>query len=335
MEEFDRVRRLQQLPRLVGAAAFRSAAHSPGRRPGILGTLAVTSLGHGVVDGFHSNGGTTITLGLGRVAPRPVVRAGRVTVAPVMRLSLAFDHRVIDGAEAADVLGDLAAALTGFVADATPAGDEAGDTTSVGDPAAAGDSGPVPPAWRGRANSASPDGTRSMHDVAELKRYAEVHARAQRIHGFRDVLDRIDSDQPGGDGSWVREWRRSADALRERGQALAAVRHDTMARFPYVDSPARREAQDLAVATFERWSRDRGIEALEVLGPGGRIRCWTYGLSARRPRPLLLVCGGIVSTKEQWAPALAGLGRLGFAGVVTELPGVGENTLRYQEDAGG
>ncbi|MEU4746675.1 2-oxo acid dehydrogenase subunit E2, partial [Actinosynnema sp. NPDC023658] len=84
------------------------------RRPGLLGTFAVTSLGHRPVDGFHSVGGTTITLGLGRTADRPVVRDGVVAVAPVMRLNLAFDHRVVDGAEAADVLAEIRAGLQGF-----------------------------------------------------------------------------------------------------------------------------------------------------------------------------------------------------------------------------
>ena len=71
------------------------------------GTVAVTSLGHRDVDGFHSVGGTTVTIGVGRIVPRPVVRDGRVVVAPVLRLSLTFDHRVIDGAEAADVLTEV------------------------------------------------------------------------------------------------------------------------------------------------------------------------------------------------------------------------------------
>jgi pyruvate/2-oxoglutarate dehydrogenase complex dihydrolipoamide acyltransferase (E2) component len=39
------------------------------------------------------------------------VREGRIVVAPVLRLSLAFDHRVIDGAEAADVLTEVKEAL--------------------------------------------------------------------------------------------------------------------------------------------------------------------------------------------------------------------------------
>lgn len=41
--------------------------------------------------------GTTAILAVGRAEDAPVVRNGRVSVAPMMPLSLAFDHRVIDG----------------------------------------------------------------------------------------------------------------------------------------------------------------------------------------------------------------------------------------------
>ncbi|MRG85558.1 dihydrolipoamide acetyltransferase family protein [Salinibacillus xinjiangensis] len=39
-------------------------------------------------------------LGIGRIAEKPVVRDGEVVVAPVLALSLSFDHRMIDGATA-------------------------------------------------------------------------------------------------------------------------------------------------------------------------------------------------------------------------------------------
>jgi pyruvate dehydrogenase E2 component (dihydrolipoamide acetyltransferase) len=42
--------------------------------------------------------GNTAILSFGRAADRPVAREGRVEVAPVMPLSLSYDHRVIDGA---------------------------------------------------------------------------------------------------------------------------------------------------------------------------------------------------------------------------------------------
>ena len=114
LPEFAGARALHRLPWPLGAAASRLALGSLGRRPQVMGTFAVTSLGHRPVDGFQSVGGTTITLGLGRVVDRPVARDGQVVVAPIMRLSLAFDHRVIDGAEAADVLSDIKQGLEDF-----------------------------------------------------------------------------------------------------------------------------------------------------------------------------------------------------------------------------
>ncbi|MFE2410977.1 2-oxo acid dehydrogenase subunit E2 [Kitasatospora sp. NPDC059408] len=129
MAEFAKVRGLQRLPVAVGRLAYRLAARSLERRPELTGTFAVTSLGHRPVDGFHSVGGTTITLGVGRLADRPVVRDGRLAIAPVMRLSLSFDHRVIDGAQAADILTEIRAGLQEF-------GRETADRTAAGATAA-------------------------------------------------------------------------------------------------------------------------------------------------------------------------------------------------------
>ncbi|WDM16625.1 2-oxo acid dehydrogenase subunit E2 [Streptomyces lavenduligriseus] len=126
MAEFAPTRALQRLPWPLRTLAFRAGTRPLGRRPAVMGTFAVTSLGHRPVDGFYSVGGTTITLGLGSTADRPVVRDGRLGVAPLMRLSLTFDHRVIDGAEAADVLAEIKEGLESF----KDVGDEDVCTTS-------------------------------------------------------------------------------------------------------------------------------------------------------------------------------------------------------------
>jgi pyruvate dehydrogenase E2 component (dihydrolipoamide acetyltransferase) len=44
-------------------------------------------------------------LGLGKIEDRPVVRNGQIAIRKMMPLSLAFDHRVIDGVEAGRFLG--------------------------------------------------------------------------------------------------------------------------------------------------------------------------------------------------------------------------------------
>jgi pyruvate/2-oxoglutarate dehydrogenase complex dihydrolipoamide acyltransferase (E2) component len=41
-------------------------------------------------------------LSLGRVAERPVVRDGEITTAPTGYVAITFDHRVVDGARAAE-----------------------------------------------------------------------------------------------------------------------------------------------------------------------------------------------------------------------------------------
>ncbi|WP_102347092.1 dihydrolipoamide acetyltransferase family protein [Bacillus sp. Marseille-P3661] len=46
-------------------------------------------------------------LGIGRIAEKPVVRNGEIVVAPVLALSLSFDHRIIDGATAQNALNKI------------------------------------------------------------------------------------------------------------------------------------------------------------------------------------------------------------------------------------
>jgi len=46
-------------------------------------------------------------LGIGRIAEKPVVRDGEIVIAPVLALSLSFDHRIIDGATAQNALNQI------------------------------------------------------------------------------------------------------------------------------------------------------------------------------------------------------------------------------------
>ncbi|WP_053219814.1 dihydrolipoamide acetyltransferase family protein [Virgibacillus senegalensis] len=46
-------------------------------------------------------------LGIGRIAEKPIVRDGEIVVAPVLALSLSFDHRIVDGATAQMALNQI------------------------------------------------------------------------------------------------------------------------------------------------------------------------------------------------------------------------------------
>lgn len=46
-------------------------------------------------------------LGIGRIAQKPIVREGEIVIAPVLALSLSFDHRIVDGATAQLALNQI------------------------------------------------------------------------------------------------------------------------------------------------------------------------------------------------------------------------------------
>ncbi|WP_327371096.1 alpha/beta hydrolase [Streptomyces sp. NBC_01217] len=173
-----------------------------------------------------------------------------------------------------------------------------------------------------------------MDHLEELKEFARLHARGQGMtaeHATR-VLARITNDTTGDPDSWAAVWTAEGRAAADHGDLLDACRHYALARFPYHADADRLRAQRLCVDTFDQWRRDQdGVERLEFDHSDGTVAAWAAGLD--RSRPLLVVMGGIVSVKEQWAPLLPLLRRLGFAAVVTELPGVGENTVTYGPDS--
>lgn len=67
------------------------------------GTFTITSLGAFDVDAFTPviNIPEAAILGIGRIAPKPVVKDGEIVIREMMTLSLVFDHRLVDGAPAA------------------------------------------------------------------------------------------------------------------------------------------------------------------------------------------------------------------------------------------
>jgi pyruvate dehydrogenase E2 component (dihydrolipoamide acetyltransferase) len=77
------------------------------------GTFTISNLGMYPIDEFAAviNQPQSAVLAVGAIKDRAVVRAGEVAVAPTMRLTLSSDHRVIDGAEAAQFSATLLSLL--------------------------------------------------------------------------------------------------------------------------------------------------------------------------------------------------------------------------------
>jgi pyruvate dehydrogenase E2 component (dihydrolipoyllysine-residue acetyltransferase) len=73
------------------------------------GTFTVTNLGMYGVDFFIPiiNLGEAAILAIGRIAEKPVAVESRVEIRPIMVMSVAYDHRIVDGAPAAQFLQNV------------------------------------------------------------------------------------------------------------------------------------------------------------------------------------------------------------------------------------
>jgi pyruvate dehydrogenase E2 component (dihydrolipoamide acetyltransferase) len=95
-EERDFMALADEIERLSEAARNRSV------RPEDLAGATFTITNIGAVGGGYGTPiipyGTTAILSFGRAREKPVARDGQVVIAPMMPLSLSYDHRVIDGA---------------------------------------------------------------------------------------------------------------------------------------------------------------------------------------------------------------------------------------------
>ena len=90
----------EELARLAEAA--RSGSLKPEELRG--STFTVTSAGKlgGLLTTPIVNHPEVAILSVGRIADRPVVRDGEITIRPVGTIAITFDHRVLDGARAAE-----------------------------------------------------------------------------------------------------------------------------------------------------------------------------------------------------------------------------------------
>jgi pyruvate dehydrogenase E2 component (dihydrolipoyllysine-residue acetyltransferase) len=77
------------------------------------GTFTISNLGMFGIDAFSAiiTPPQAAVLAVGRIADRVVAVNGQPAVKPIMTITLSSDHRVVDGAQAASFLNDLAVAL--------------------------------------------------------------------------------------------------------------------------------------------------------------------------------------------------------------------------------
>ncbi|MBX9692628.1 MAG: 2-oxo acid dehydrogenase subunit E2 [Cyanobacteria bacterium] len=79
-------------------------------------TFGLSSLGKYGIRAVSGPCVSTTTFGIGAVEDRPVACYGKVEIHPMMTISLSFDHRMLDGADAARFLREVGALMEGGLA---------------------------------------------------------------------------------------------------------------------------------------------------------------------------------------------------------------------------
>ena len=77
------------------------------------GTFTISNMGMLNVENFSAiiNPGEGAILAVASAMPQPVVRAGKVDIREIMKMTLSVDHRLIDGAQGAQFLNAVKAKL--------------------------------------------------------------------------------------------------------------------------------------------------------------------------------------------------------------------------------
>lgn len=115
--EFAPLLRLHKLPFWLGRWMFARAMKKPASKSSLQGSFTITSLGHLPIIRFAPMVGSTLSLGVGAITERAVVKAGQLAIRPILNLTMSFDHRVLDGAISAEILTAIKTALEGYSTD--------------------------------------------------------------------------------------------------------------------------------------------------------------------------------------------------------------------------
>ena len=165
--------------------------------------------------------------------------------------------------------------------------------------------------------------------LTELKNFVLLHSQAQQLDQceVQAILETITHAEGEDAGSWCAQWFKAAERESARQNWATATKLYSLARFPYVETEFQQRAHEGAINSFEQSMQQAKVtfETLEI--ENGAFKAYATGLD--KGWPLLVVCGGIVSIKEQWQRFLLLAARIKLCVVVTEMPGVGENNLRY------
>ncbi len=98
---------LDKFPDFLKSIGLKTVSQIPALRKYIFGTLGFSSLGKYRLKNFDTLFNLNFGYGIGGIENKVVVENDRVEVVPVLNITQTSDHCIVDGAEAARILGEI------------------------------------------------------------------------------------------------------------------------------------------------------------------------------------------------------------------------------------
>lgn len=165
-----------------------------------------------------------------------------------------------------------------------------------------------------------------MITLNECKQFVLLHAKTLGVYReAAQLLPYIDSLEEESSGCWGRIFLNAAENYRKEDDLKKALGMYNLARFPFPSTKQQVEAYFKYKNIFkDEVARKKGLQFVVH-----KDKKFSYYYKAGTNGQLIIICGGIISLKEQWIGAFDILKKTGSSVILTEMPGVGENTIPY------
>ncbi|MER2472838.1 alpha/beta hydrolase [Photorhabdus laumondii] len=165
-----------------------------------------------------------------------------------------------------------------------------------------------------------------MNKLDEMKNYVILHAKTLGIHRkVSNLLLSIDSLSDDSSSGWGNIFWKEARHLERNNNHKEALGLYNIARFPYPATTIQHRSYDDYISLFKKmYIATHKLE--EKITSDERQR---FYIKHGKTKDIVIICGGIISLKEQWISALDIFHSLGFTVILTEMPCVGENEINF------
>jgi pyruvate/2-oxoglutarate dehydrogenase complex dihydrolipoamide acyltransferase (E2) component len=107
MPEIKLIKVMNRYPDFLKYLTLRIICQSVKLYNFFFGTVGVTNLGKFGITHFYPLWINATVFGIGTIEEKPVVRNGTITTAHMLYLTIAFNHRILDGSAASEILAEV------------------------------------------------------------------------------------------------------------------------------------------------------------------------------------------------------------------------------------